>query len=537
MTKTKRGENMKSFVRVFFFILFFTILGFAQGEWNKIVKEEGKALESIETQIEPDVVKILVKGENITKHTAIYLDVDSDPGTGYDSPLWEDTGMDYLIEDNRLYKSTGRKWGWEYIGKVEYQKDENSFLVVVDKYLLDNFDEEFKVGVTESDAKWHRVDKLPSSSLFYEKTSKKWRELAKDKDNELNSVLVMDEDDVLKFLIEGENITKHTAIYLDVDSDPGTGYDSPLWENTGMDYLIEDNRLYKSTGRTWGWKYIGKVSYAKDKNSLFVSINKDMLENLKEDFKIGVTESDSEWKFVTKLPSSFIAAKYYKNVDSLNGFEKIQALIAKAAQGELDNVVYICVGDSTRADDHYYGGGYLFEMVREELAKYNVASYLEAVSGYTAKEYARGVYYPSWMDTVNQIPGDGSTAIVDISLGINDTRYYGGLGKAENIKNSIKDAMDKILAYRPKTNFMLTMPNKMIGYDNLVKEYEKAYLELSKERNIPLVDTREIFDDSYPHWELYRDMDAHDYGANKRIHLSKLGQEKVAKLILSKILP
>jgi len=201
-------------------------------------------------------------------------------------------------------------------------------------------------------------------------------------------------------------------------------------------------------------------------------------------------------------------------------------------------VVYICVGDSTRADDWYYGGGHLFKKVQKALEKYHVRSYLEAVPGYTAKEYARGFYYPSWMDTVKLIPGDGSHAIVDISLGINDSRYYGGEGRAPYIKASLKKAIENILKYKPKTNFMLTMPNSMIGMDNLVKEYKEAYLELSKEMNLPLVNTiDEIFAKDPNDFSLYRDLDMYDYGANKRIHLSKLGQDKVADLILSYILP
>ena len=538
MTKTKRGEKMVRTVRVFFLVLSLTIFAYAQSGWSKAVSEESGNLLSVETKNELKSLSILVKGSYIDIHTAVYLDIDNDEDTGYLSPLWKDTGMDYLVEDNKLFKSTGKKWGWRYIGKVKYQKDENSFLVVISKNLLENFEENFKVGVTQSDKNWHRSAKIPSSPLFYEKSTEKWRTVALDnKGNELKSIMVADKEDKLKFLIEGKNITSHTAIYLDVDSDKDSGYLSPLWKNTGMDYLIEDNRLFKSTGKKWGWEFVTKVEYAKDKDTLFVCVDKYLLDNLGENFKVGVTESDGEWKFVTKIPSSFIAAKYYKNSQDLSGFEKIRSLIEKAATGELNDVVYICVGDSTRADDYYYGGGYLFELISKELSKYNVNSRLQAVSGYTAKEYARGVYYPSWTDTVSEIPGDGSDAIVDISLGINDARYYGALGKAENIKSYLKDAMDKILSYKPKTNFMLTMPNRMIGYDDLVKEYEKAYEELAKERNLPLVDTRVIFDTGYPNWDLYRDMDAHDYGANKRIHLSKLGQKKVAELILSKILP
>ena len=369
----------------------------------------------------------------------------------------------------------------------------------------------------------------------------KWSEVKPiivEENQNLTSIKIQDEGNTLDLLIEGKNIGKHTAVYIDIDNNPKTGYQSDLWANSGMDYLIEDNRLYQSVGKEWGWEYLGKVSYQKNYNYFLISLDKNILDNMDKNFKLGVTNSDEKWHRIARLPSSFISAKYPRTAMEGSGFSYIRSLISQANDGILNNVTYICVGDSTRANDSYYGGGYLFDILKERLSKYNVHSYLQAVAGYTAKEYNRGVYSPNWMETVFLIPNRGETSIVDISLGINDARYYAGEGNAENIKNWIKSAMDKILEYRPKTTFMLTMPNKLVGLDNLTQKYQQAYLELSNERNIPLVNTiSEIFNTSYDNLDLYRGQDANDYGANIRIHLSKLGQEKVANLILSKILP
>ncbi len=376
-----------------------------------------------------------------------------------------------------------------------------------------------------------------SSTLWANET--RWEDVSSivnESKNSLNSIKVQNEEEYLKIEIEGKDIGKHTAVYLDIDDDENTGFYSDLWEHSGMDYLIEDGRLYKSLGRKWSWEHIANVEYKKDKNRFEITIDKELLEDMSDKFKIGVTHSGSDWKIISKLPSSKKIAKFPKVVRN-DGFAHIRDLIEKAKEGEYDDVIYICVGDSTRAKDWYYGGGHIFDRVSRELRKYNVRSYLEAVAGYTAKEYARGFYYPSWKDTVSLIKGDGSHAIVDISLGINDARYYGGMGKAPYIKASLKTAIDNILRYKPKTNFMLTMPNKMIGLDHLVKEYREAYLEFSKERNIPLVDTISNIFEGGDDFSLYRDMDAQDYGANIRIHLSKKGQDKVADLILSYILP
>ena len=356
--------------------------------------------------------------------------------------------------------------------------------------------------------------------------------------NSLRDIKVINKDDFLKIRVDANKTQTHTGIYLDIDNDENTGFYSDLWDHSGMDYLIEDGRIYKSLGREWAWEYIGKAWYSKNENSFEVTIDKSILDNVSDKFKIGVTHSNKDWKIVSKIPSSKRVAKFPRIIKKGDGFDKIRELILKASNFEYDDVVYICVGDSTRADDWYYNNGHVFKIVKSALIQYNVKAYLEATPGYTAKEYARGYYFPSWKDTVSLIKGDGSHAIVDISLGINDARYYGGEGKAAYIKAYLKDAINKILKYKPKTNFMLTMPNSMIGFDNLVKEYKKAYLELSKEMNIHLVNKiDEIFANDPNDFLLFRDLDAYDYGANKRIHLSILGQRKVADLILSYILP
>ncbi len=62
---------------------------------------------------------------------------------------------------------------------------------------------------------------------------------------------------------------KHFQLYLDVDYDKSTGFsDGPItynnvtYEIMGADYMIEDNKLYKSTSKNaWSWNYVADISY------------------------------------------------------------------------------------------------------------------------------------------------------------------------------------------------------------------------------------------------------------------------------------
>ncbi len=221
-------------------------------------------------------------------------------------------------------------------------------------------------------------------------------------------------------------------------------------------------------------------------------------------------------------------------------FAEIKKLLQGSKDGSLSDVTYISVGDSTRAEGEYYGGGELFKRVESALNDYNVTSILEAKDGHTLREWNNyEEEYDStntWRDTVARIPMDGEHTIVNISLGINDARYFGDGNESVRMQFQMNQVLDKILEKKPNVHFMFTMPHKLIGFDAKVDEIKKAYMALAEAKDIPLIDTMSLFS-AEDDLTLYRDEDAAEYGSNKRIHLSEKGQELVSDLILDTILP
>ena len=242
--------------------------------------------------------------------------------------------------------------------------------------------------------------------------------------------------------------------------------------------------------------------------------------NLHEKYNVGVHLMNPESDKIALPVNGFMSVNKGGQVTGGDkSFDQIKQVLSSPGS------VYISVGDSTRADSELYDNGHVFEAVKNALGD-NVNSILQAVPGHTAKDWNNEASDPTWKTTLNSIPGDGDKTVVNISLGINDMRYY---GNKEGLKADILEGIEKILEQKPKTHFMLTMPNLTINDHSTA--YVDVYRELSQ--RFPMVDTESIFKSK--DFSLYRAEDANDYGENVRIHLSRKGQVEVANAILSKI--
>jgi len=225
-----------------------------------------------------------------------------------------------------------------------------------------------------------------------------------------------------------------------------------------------------------------------------------------------------------------------------DSFTPIKTLIQKAQEGVVQDVHYISVGDSTRAIDNYYKGGELYSSVSRALQEYSVTTTLQAKVGHTLRRWndydEKGVINdPTWETTIADISGDGNSTILNISLGVNDARYYGDGGEKERIVFHMIEAIDKVLAEKPETHIILTMPHRLVGMDTKTSEIKAAYEEVAIQRDLPLINTMDELFSAGVDMTLYRAEDAAEYGDNIRIHLSLAGQNLIADFILSKLIP
>lgn len=184
-------------------------------------------------------------------------------------------------------------------------------------------------------------------------------------------------------------------------------------------------------------------------------------------------------------------------LDAASSFSDIQTLI------ESGTATYICVGDSTRTDtttpeDLHNQSRDIFETMQTSLQTYGVNSILFAQGGLMFKTFNGDDHYSTsdsrtWIniqDMIAQIPDDGNSSIVNVSLASNDysALFHLDLTPADihlEIKTQLLRMISTILDSKPQTKMMLTSPNPFRDWKIASDTYQAVYQEVSDELGIP----------------------------------------------------
>ena len=437
---------------------------------------------------------------DIGKNTQIFLDTDNDDTTGFKINSFAKGGADYLIENDILYKSkaNGPAWQWDYVTPITYAKSNQIAELSIEKSTLNIVASEMKIAAIARTSSWGVISQTPSERMVSYKIDD----------------MVTPPPANVKPTAKGQSVTVYEGKSSDIIL---SGSDA---DGDSLSYHIKKMPIHGTLSLEAAHvSYVPDDGYFGDDSFTFV---------------VNDGSEDSNEAKVTL---------HVKEVVPVKGeFAEIKKLIKDAHDGMLENVHYISVGDSTRAISDYYHGGELYRTVSKQLQENGVQTTLQAVAGHTLRKWndydgQSLLNQPTWETTVAEIPDDGSTTILNISLGINDARYYGNGGEKERIKFHMIEAIDKILAIKPETKIMLTMPERLVGMDTKTSEIKAAYEEIALEKDLPLINTIDDLFSGDVDLSLYRAEDAQEYGSSIRIHLSSKGQALVSDLILGKILP
>jgi hypothetical protein len=251
-------------------------------------------------------------------------------------------------------------------------------------------------------------------------------------------------------------------------------------------------------------------------------------------YTITYSVSDSTGNSTTKMRNVTVLKPTFTGE-----FADIKQLLQDSKDGLVSDVTYICVGDSTRAKSDVTHAEHLFNTISDKLDGYNVNSILKARGSHTLREFLDESNTPTISDVISKIPGDGSTTILDMSLGYNDFPYETELAKEshqDEVKDIIKDrlieAIDKILEAKPNTHIYLTSPNPNYNWDLPTRVVQKAYHEVADEMNLPFVDFVSNLMNGYIGYEA-----SYNNWYIDNVHFSTYGLDLVSDYIFSKILP
>jgi len=215
----------------------------------------------------------MVKGK-LGDFNDIFIDTDNDPATGYAYSGWPTFGGDYLIENGRLYRSTGSGWNWDAFssGSVTYTKTDYgnqqfvelsipiSSLGLVEPRTIRLA---FKAGDTLIPQRKGEPGivnpSLPNVSV--DGNGADWTGLPRTATGEgvIENVYSFIKDDTLNVLAYGTNLSSGSRLFIDSDNRPDTGYQGPRYARTGADYLVENGIVYASMGPGWSWNPVGSA--------------------------------------------------------------------------------------------------------------------------------------------------------------------------------------------------------------------------------------------------------------------------------------
>ncbi|MCK5810075.1 MAG: DUF5011 domain-containing protein [Cocleimonas sp.] len=133
-------------------------------------------------------ITVITKGDKITltyknasissgdQHFQFFINTDNNTSTGFqfDGEAWNDSGADYLIEDNELYKATsnGNDWDdvWHYVDDIDYTRIGDSVSVTLNKSKLQGLGSQLRVGFLLRSKAWDTEDFYPKSAQMSEFT-------------------------------------------------------------------------------------------------------------------------------------------------------------------------------------------------------------------------------------------------------------------------------------------------------------------------------------------------------------------------------
>ncbi|MDU5109944.1 MAG: DUF4832 domain-containing protein [Clostridium sp.] len=322
----------------------------------------------------------LKSSEDINGNTIVYVDSDNDSKTGTSISTWNDSkGIDYKIEENKLYKFNSDNNSWIDTSNAKIAINDTVTEVAVS--LEDMGVEEgkkIKVGASKDgeyylpDAGTRLLSVDPEMSNFAEQILinedgyANWADTKPlyEDENGLGKMYSAIQNGKLHIKVVGE-LAEWNDIFINVDGNKDTGCALDYnWADMGADFLLENGELFKSTGTGWMWDSIKTIEYrAGEENSQkFI----EMYLNIKDlgdvkDIKIGFnggnlslpaigTETnktlvsipevniDGEKEEWGLIPSIAVGENRLKSIKSIRKDDKLDILIEASELGEVNGI-------------------------------------------------------------------------------------------------------------------------------------------------------------------------------------------------------
>lgn len=306
---------------------------------SPVATASGQPATTLKVTDDANYLYFLVQGSNLGPNYEFFIDADNNSETGYVDNTWSSAGIDYLVENGTLFRSNSRiSWSWTSLGSnsVLAVKTSSVCEVRVAKSAVENLGSVIKVGFKDINSNWALVCRLPVSGelpsyaltggnggggspapvvIEIDGNASDWNNIppiANASGQSATSLKVYNDSTYLYFCIQGNNMGSYYEFFIDSDNDALTGYDEGTWTTTGLDYMIENVTLFRSTGRSWGWSSLGSSDLKVSSNGSVceIRINRSALSGLSNTIKVGFKDISSDWSLKSRIPSSGALPSY-----------------------------------------------------------------------------------------------------------------------------------------------------------------------------------------------------------------------------------
>lgn len=191
---------------------------------------------------------ITINGSGIATTYELFIDTDNNAATGF-SDGGSIVGADFFIQNGSVYRySSGWVWEW-HAGNVVINDTpgvSREFLIAKSYMPLTGLGETINILFRNIDSGFAQVgDPLPNTGMNSYTTT-----------TGANLVSIETTDDInLNVTINGSDVGSTYHLFIDTDSNSGTGY---AFYSVGAEYMIENGFFYQYTGSgaDWSWSFI-----------------------------------------------------------------------------------------------------------------------------------------------------------------------------------------------------------------------------------------------------------------------------------------
>ncbi|MCD9022971.1 DUF4832 domain-containing protein, partial [Cohnella silvisoli] len=216
------------------------------------------------------ILNIMTKGNGLSDDQQIYIDSDNNAATGYQGSVMSQNGADYMVQNGILKSYIDGNWsvvsGTVQVSHLsslayEFSVDMNGWSNVSDVVRVSVSDGSSYAPASNPPFRMPAISDTLPFVIEIDGTSNDWNRVTQEAVGSLtqSSLSAYKDEDFLHLVVKGTNLNTENVFFLDSDHNAETGFSDQNWNESGIDYKIERNQLFRYETSNQSWINVGPV--------------------------------------------------------------------------------------------------------------------------------------------------------------------------------------------------------------------------------------------------------------------------------------